>query len=268
LNIINTMNQKAVIYIILSAILLYLYYRRRDISIFAGFVVVVGATLLFRDRSSSTEGFSLGGGIGIGGGGKDSCKQYNFKKIDPENDLTGGLEKITKSIKAAAKQNWPYTGDNVSESQKKDFQKIHKEFSEVFKSFNFSEIDKERVNFFIIASLEYYDKDRMDKLSESPIENNKKAIAGGKLTLKILEKLGTKTLSKNKQKNTKFKETVKYLNCLCKYWISIYEALLKAQGAGGDDDGDGDGGGGDGDGGGGDGDGDGGGGGGGGDGDE
>ena len=75
-------------------------------------------------------------------------------------------------------------------------------------------------------------------------------------------------MSKNKQKNTKFKETVKYLNCLCKYWISIYEALLKAQGAGGDDDGDGGGGDGDGDGGGGDGDGDGGGGGGGGDGDE
>jgi hypothetical protein len=50
------MNQRTIIYIILSAILLYLYYRRRDLAIFAVFIVVVGATLIFGNGSAS-EGF-------------------------------------------------------------------------------------------------------------------------------------------------------------------------------------------------------------------
>ena len=56
------MNQKVVIYIILSAILLYLYYKRGGIAIFAAFVVMVAGTLF----ASKREGFGFGGG----GGGK------------------------------------------------------------------------------------------------------------------------------------------------------------------------------------------------------
>ena len=40
------MNQKVVVYIILSAILLYLYYKRGDLAIFAAFVAVVVGTLI------------------------------------------------------------------------------------------------------------------------------------------------------------------------------------------------------------------------------
>jgi hypothetical protein len=43
------MNQQSVVYIILSAILLYLYYRKKDFTIFVAFAVVAGATLIFRD---------------------------------------------------------------------------------------------------------------------------------------------------------------------------------------------------------------------------
>jgi hypothetical protein len=39
------MNQKVIIYIILSGLLLYLYYRTRDITIFASFIVVVTMTM-------------------------------------------------------------------------------------------------------------------------------------------------------------------------------------------------------------------------------
>ena len=77
------MNQRIVIYIILSAVLLYLYYSRRDLAIFAVFVVVVGATLIFGDRSA--EGFSVGG---IGGGGGDKidkeCTKLGFTAPRPQ----------------------------------------------------------------------------------------------------------------------------------------------------------------------------------------
>ena len=72
------MNQKVVIYIILSAILLYLYYKRGDIAIFAAFAVVAGATLIFRSATIGEEGF--GGG---GGGGKGCAKMgFTAPKID------------------------------------------------------------------------------------------------------------------------------------------------------------------------------------------
>ena len=92
------MNQRIIIYIILSAILLYLYYRRRDITVFAAFIVVVGSTLIFRNGSTS-EGF----GIGIGGGGGDKvdseCAKigYTAPKID-KKDIPGSLEKVMKSV--------------------------------------------------------------------------------------------------------------------------------------------------------------------------
>ena len=102
------MNQRTVIYIILSAILLYLYYKKHDIAIFAVFVVVVGATLIFRDGGgSASEGFSVGGiGVGgIGGGGSGGCAKLGFTtpKID-KDDVKGSLEKVMKNVKTVAKK--------------------------------------------------------------------------------------------------------------------------------------------------------------------
>jgi len=52
------MNQKTVIYIILSAILLYLYYKRGGIALFVAFVVVVAGTLFAGVGASAREGMN------------------------------------------------------------------------------------------------------------------------------------------------------------------------------------------------------------------
>jgi hypothetical protein len=96
------MNQKAVIYIILSAILLYLYYRKGDLAIFVGFVVVVTGTLIL-GKVGSVEGFGKKGGKGGkggGGGGGGGCSKLGFKevKIDKKN-INGSLKKIFANFK-------------------------------------------------------------------------------------------------------------------------------------------------------------------------
>ena len=95
------MNQKVVIYIILSAILLYLYYRKGDFMVFAAFLVLVFATLVFGDAREGLEG--KGKGKGKSGGGGGDCKSLGFTvpKID-KNDKKGSLDKITKNIKKVA----------------------------------------------------------------------------------------------------------------------------------------------------------------------
>lgn len=93
------MNQRIIIYIILSAILLYLYYRRQDITVFAAFIVVVATTLIFRD---TREGLNVGNVVS-GGGGGDACENIGFTapKID-KNDIKGSLEKVMKNVKTVA----------------------------------------------------------------------------------------------------------------------------------------------------------------------
>jgi hypothetical protein len=85
------MNQKVVIYIILSAILLYLYYRKGDLAIFVGFVVVVTGTLILGKGGDTREGLGFGGGGGGGGGG---CATIGFKevKIDKKK-INGSLKR-------------------------------------------------------------------------------------------------------------------------------------------------------------------------------
>jgi hypothetical protein len=71
----------------------------------------------------------------------------------------------------------------------------------------------------------------MDYILTQKPERLKNYISGGEITLKLLEKL-----SKSDEIDSGFKKTLKYLHCLCKYWISIYKELQKANG----DDGGGD----------------------------
>ena len=106
------MNQKVVIYIILSAILLYLYYRKRDLAIFAAFVAVVGGTLFASGIASAREGF------GGGGKGKECAKLgFTAPKID-KKDIKGSLDKILKNFKKAVEKyaDVSYQGFDIKKS--------------------------------------------------------------------------------------------------------------------------------------------------------
>lgn len=229
------MNQKTVIYIILSAILLYLYYKRGDLAIFAAFVVVVAGTLFASGSAGATigeEGFS-------GGGGKE-CAKMGFTPIQlDKKDLAGSLEKEMKKIKTVADKQWPYDnmgGKTKDEDKEKAFATFVKEFQEDVKERN----DKERktIDSFVVISANAYEKGNMYELLKELEKPGKigDIINGGKLTLKVIEKLSKSTTS-----GSDFKKIIKYLICLCKHWTNMYQAIqkiLKANsGGGGDDDG-------------------------------
>ena len=61
----------------------------------------------------------------------------------------------------------------------------------------------------------------------------KQVISGGEITLKILEKI-----SKSDEIDSGFKNTLKYLICLCKQWTNIYKAIQKAKDGEGGEGGD------------------------------
>ena len=243
------MNQKVVIYIILSAILLYLYYKRGGIALFAAFVVVVVGTLF----SDAREGMSLGGG---GGGGDKECAKMGFKppKID-KKDITGSLEKVFANIKPIANKYWKRNADELGTkpNNEKDvdekFEKIFKELSDAVGSFA---KNNQNQNKKIQSVLEIYypavnpyiqllDKKTKPEakdgiVDEYIISNLDKIIGNTKPALEIIELFKNSDEAKGLDKDAK--QLLNYLVCLCKHWISIYKEIQKAKGGGDDDAGD------------------------------
>jgi hypothetical protein len=236
------MKQKVVIYIILSAILLYLYYRKKDFTIFVAFAVVAGTTLIFRSATIGEEGFSVGGGGGGGGGGDKDCAKLGFTPIQlDKKDAEGSLGKVMNTIKKVANKHWPYdnmVGKTTDEDKEKAFATFVKELQEEIKERKNNENESKLIDFFIMSSANAYEKGNMFELLKELEKPGRLGdiINGGKLTLKVLEKV-----SKSTKTSSDFKKTVKYLICLCKYWITMYQAIqkiYKASSPGGGEDGD------------------------------
>ena len=234
------MNQKGVIYIILSAILLYLYYRKRDLAIFAGFVVVVVGTLIL--GKGGEEGFGTGGGGKKGGGGIDKeCAKMGFKPIKlDKNDLAGTLEQVIKGIEEVAVKQWPYDGKATEDEDKKKKQKELEAFVEIWmkeskKALGDDKTKSDQANNFVFFSAEIYEKKRYDELFKLKPEQIKNMISGGGIVLNLLEKI-----NKSDEIDSNFKKQLKYLICLCKYWTNIYKEAQKAtaddEGGAADDD--------------------------------
>ena len=229
------MNQRTIIYIILSAILLYLYYRRRELAIFAVFVVVVGTTLIFRDGGAS-EGF------GLGGGGKvySACAKMGFTALkfvkDDDGDIRESFEKEMKKIKKVVDKHWPYdaNGDTNDETEQKSIQVLVDVWTKEVKEQGLSGEDKTSMDKFMEISKYYYDainnideKKRIKieiKPNEIPKGRFKEmgVISGGITLLKVLENLGNKS---SELKDAGAKKLIKYLTCLCKHWNAIYNKI-------------------------------------------
>ena len=231
------MNQKVVIYIILSAILLYLYYKRGDLAIFAAFVVVVAGTIFTQGSASAREGFGFGGG-GKGGDKVDSaCAKLGFKPIKlDKDDLVGSLEKVMKNIEKVAAKHWPYDirGESEDKEKRAELQTFIKVYQKKAKAeFGDNEKKEGQANGFVFASFNVYEKKRYNELLAEKPELFKQIVSGGEINLKILEKI-----SKSDEIDSGFKNTLKYLICLCKQWTNTYKAIQKAK-DGGDEDGEG-----------------------------
>jgi hypothetical protein len=231
------MNQRIVIYIILSAILLYLYYKKRDIAVFAAFIVVVGATLIFGDRTA--EGFGGGGGDKV----DSQCAKLGFTapKLD-KDDLEGSLEKAMKNIKKVADKHWPYddrNGKTDDEKKKGTYNDILGAASDAVKMFDSKE--ETDIGMFGNVTAKIYDgKIKANDIIADP-KMTASAMSGGKLLLKILDKVGDSRSVMDKPTADDAKKLLVYLRCLCKHWISICSKLNSIAGgkdSGDDDDGD------------------------------
>lgn len=238
------MNQKVVIYIILSAILLYLYYKRGGIAIFAAFVVMVAGTLF----ASKREGFGFGGGGG--GKGDKACAKLGFitPKID-KKDINGGLEKTLKNFKKVVEK-YADVGERGI-----DIEKSGKEFKAI-ESVISSDSAKDMVTkwkeggndfgLFIRYSHETFypyifrpsEKDQKEIIKDLPRmkERIKIVINGGNGMVKLLEDI--KKLDEVKQLDKNAKTVLDVIICAFKQTVLIWKSLDKASSGGDDKDGD------------------------------
>ena len=248
------MNQRIIIYIILSAILLYLYYKKRDITVFAAFIVVVGATLIFRD---TREGFGLGGG----GGGDKECAKMGFTapKID-KKDIKGSLEKVMKNVKTVASKYIKFDGKYTGLKEK--YNETAKTIGgfEILKS-ELEKVNKNKENQEYVMSFGFgtmfglcnpYILDPSEKAQDEAVKIvstfNKKddqgkvpivlVLKGGSIILEILNKI--KKSDEMKEADKEAKELLSVAVCAVKHFISLWKNIQKAtaDGGGGDDDGD------------------------------
>ena len=237
------MNQKVVIYIILSAILLYLYYKRGGVALFAAFIVVVAGTLF--TGANASEGFTLGG---KGGKGDKECAKMGFTapKID-KNKMKDGITKAMKNIQKVAVKYWHFE-DYGGNKPIKDKAKEH--YSAVTDNINFKtegrkiEESKEEIEnsmIFLGNSLELYESiknnEKIDESITKISDNLANGIKGGNIYLSLLKKNHIFLAKEYKAGGVEFDKDVKnlsqYLICLCTQWLSIWKQIQKAKGSGG-----------------------------------
>jgi hypothetical protein len=240
------MNQKVGIYIILSAVLLYLYYRRNDLAIFAAFVAVVAGTLIFRDQNQTDdrEGFGIGGG----GKGDKECAKMGFKPIElDKDDLVGSLEQVMKNIEKVADKQWPFEkGDfDGRRTEDKTFEenwKIIKDSSIVKEILEKGRDDPDMVSILPIwtSISEIYISFIIQKTSTDGKNNVIKKytttsvlddiIKNSSTVIKLVERL--KKSDEIKDGGAKVQKIMTYIGCLVKHWISIFKAIRKANDGG------------------------------------
>lgn len=241
------MNQRVVIYIILSAILLYLYYRNRDITVFAAFVVVVSGTLLFRGATTFSEGLTGGGGGKV----NKECSKLGFKppKIQKKN-MKGKLLTALKNIQTVADKHWPFNdlmGGKPKNDNAKDIFKNATDNDYIKKEQKKFNNDKETSDLamkFLGGSVQMYDalllepsEEKEEKLwKEMNLDNINKAIKGGEMYSTILKKNHD-----NLKKDDADKDVLalsQYFICLSRQWLTIWKQVKSAKDDGGDDSGD------------------------------
>lgn len=254
------MNQKTVIYIILSAILLYLYYRKGDLAIFVGFVVVVTGTLIL-GKGHRVDGFSMGGGGG-GGGGDKECAKIGFKevKIDKKK-INGSLKKVFANFKTVTSKYLDYNDkspqpkEEYRDSLKKleNFKIIKSEMEKINKVPENNDyvqiIASESVSLLYTYLMNPKEESRTKYIETLKMFKNKddkgktqfeRILQAGELGSKVLEKI--KKSNELKKSSTKVKKVFSVIECTFKQVLAIWKALDKAvvKGDGGDEGDEGD----------------------------
>lgn len=233
------MNQKVVVYIILSAILLYLYYKRGDIAIFAAFVVVVAGALFAGARE----------GMSVGGSGKECAKMGFIAPKIAKNDIKGSLDKILKNFKKVVEKyaDVGEGGINIGKSNKEieaifendSAKNILTKWKEDSNN-NLSELFNNSFMLFapyIFTPSEEKQQKYIDEKLPALVKNKeevKKTINGGNRAVKMFEDV--KKLDETGKLDKKVKTILDVTICSFKQTVLIWKSVVKAMG--GDDAGD------------------------------
>lgn len=253
---------KVIIYAVISALLLYLYYLKRDLSIFAAFIVVVLEMVRTTNRDGIlNEGLKMGGGGGI----DSKCKKLGFSKpIIAEKTLVDDLEKEMKKIKKAADKHWPYDdwqGNTKDDSKREYFKPIMKAIQEVSKDESQDAGDQKKENeittqmqnimvmLYDMASSDSKKAKDMKDLFKAEFKDmkspqKKELVKKFNDYIKITDKQikAFTAASKTdimKEASKESKNVLDYLICLFTHWSLIFKAINEIIGKGskgGDDD--------------------------------
>lgn len=249
---------KVIIYAVISVLLLYLYYIKRDLSIFAAFIVVV----LEMIRTANRQGF-LNEGLKMGKGGSVSkCKKLGFSNPTiSKNTLVDDLEKEMGQIKKVADKHWPYDdwkGNSTDKSKSEYFTPIMKAIQEVSKDNTEDAGDQKKENelttqmqnimgilYDMASSDSKKAKETKDALkgefTDIKPDRKKVMVKRFKDYIKITDK-HVKTFtdaSKTEIMKEASKESsnlIDYLICLFTQWNLIFKAINDVLGTGSDDD--------------------------------
>jgi len=254
------LNQKTVIYIILSAILLYLYYKRGGIALFVAFVVVVAGTLFAGAwagaGAGAREGLSLGGG---GGKGNNECAKMGFTetKIDKKN-IIGSLKKINDSYKKTLLKYATFDGENGEFKLTKETEELLKpiyEDPEAKSKIDEAQKVKDLLSFIIVVYVLFmntYNKSKSGEMQfkifgeQQPVQivldgwNEEKdgtniyknVVSIGESLVKKLNEVSNLDVIKSADKKTK--EAWKFLICAIKHAINNIKKLDKTLNSGDD----------------------------------
>jgi hypothetical protein len=243
------MNQQTVIYIILSAILLYLYYLKRELSIFMAFAVVVIGTLIL-EKESDEEGF------GLGGGGVDKkCAKIGFKTVKIDNDdINGSLKKVFDNFKSVTSKYVTYAEREVvpKDEYKSAIETIGK--FEIIKS-EMENLNKDKENQDYLMSIMFGSMSMLHsylmQTAEEPrtsfikmldklkTKDDKGRVGfeliskGGELGLKVINNI--QKSDEMKAASDEVKNAFSVMSCSFKQVLTIWKKLEKSGGGGGGD---------------------------------
>lgn len=243
------------IYIILSGLLLYLYFVKGDITIIAAFVVVVVGTLIIKDGDTIEGIKGNGNGKGKGkrsgtgtGAGKGNCSKTGFTAPNiKNNDIKGSLDNALKNIQTVADEHWPFEDINGQNSKndkaKSAFEEINNNvfMKTEIKKINDDKDSQEACFSFALGSAMVYEafitkpdeKKQKGFLKDFDDKFLTKALKGGDLYLTLLKNNKEHLKKEYKAADTAFDKNIEnlldYMICLCKQWISIWKAVQKAK---------------------------------------
>jgi hypothetical protein len=252
------MNQKAMIYIILSAILLYLYYRKRDLAIFAGFVVVVVGTLILgkgRDIEGNTGRRSGSSRSSSSGSSGNQCSELKFAEpnIDKTRVVTSLIE-LNDNFKKVCGKYLSFEGRGPELNQEGgailgslfEDEKIKKKLDSILEKFqkenqneyfayligtnilllnNYTESDKGELRFKVFGS-DHPVKTTLNDFTKEDYTFFTSALKGANAFVLTIDKI--MNLEEIKEQDNKTKDLFKFMKCAVNHTIKVLNNLKDA----------------------------------------